>query len=122
MPTPLHPNSRTPQSYQLATWRNALPPDHAAGIQGIAFTLADGTPVRLAITPACVQHLLTTLAPDYFDRVNAATREPDYLASGATGVQSAGASLMPNSPRSTPSEADQCEPTDASPAASSGVA
>lgn len=93
----------TQSSYGHATWRCTLPIDPATGRQGLAFTLEDGTAVRLSLDADSTKALRDTLAPGYF--------------SGASGTQSASASLSPNAPRSSPLEGTNTCPPAASAAA-----
>jgi hypothetical protein len=83
-------NRRTPASFMPAAFRCTLPPEHD-GAQAVAFTLHDGSVVRLLLPAHSVRALRETLAEGYFSNVDAGTQSPM-------------SALMPSSPKSVPSE------------------
>lgn len=83
--------SRIPSSFVSASWRCTLPVDPTTRRLGLAFTLAGGEMVRLAIPVLDARHLSETIA-DYLDgRIGTTSQSPR-------------SSEMPSSPGSIPDD------------------
>lgn len=80
--------SRIPPSYQDSAIRCVLPVCPASGRIALAFDIADGQTVRLALSQEQASWLVHCVS--------------GYL-NEAAGAQSAGSALMPSSPKSVPS-------------------